>query len=61
MLGVFLLQYSPLINVCMFMHYECMKIMKFGNKYKKHLRGSTQATIQPLAIILTMALWVRSV
>ena len=24
---------------------------------KKHLRGSTQATILPLAIILTVALW----
>ena len=28
------------------------------SKNKKHLRGSTQATIHPLAIILTMALWV---
>ena len=26
-------------------------------KNKKHLRGRTQATIQPLAIILTAALW----
>ena len=28
-----------------------------GSKRKKHLRGSTQATIHPLAIILTPALW----
>ena len=27
-----------------------------GSKNKKHLRGSTQATILPLAIILTTAL-----
>ena len=28
-----------------------------GSKNKKHLRGSAQATIHPLAIILTAALW----
>ena len=28
-----------------------------GSENKKHLRGSTQGTILPLAIILTMALW----
>ena len=28
-----------------------------GSKNKKHLRGSTQATIHPLTIILTAALW----
>ena len=34
-------------------HY---KILKLGSKSKKHLRGSTQAPIHPLAIILTAAL-----
>ena len=28
-----------------------------GSRNKKHLRGSTQATILPLPIILTAALW----
>ena len=38
---------------------ERTKILVFlGSKNKKHLRGSTQATIHPLAIILTAALWV---
>ena len=30
--------------------------MQLGSKNKKHLRGSTQPTIHPLAIILTAAL-----
>ena len=31
-------------------------LVKFVSKIKKHLRASTQATIHPLAIILTVAL-----
>ena len=30
---------------------------RLGSKHEKRLRGSTQATILPLAIILTAALW----
>ena len=33
--------------------HECSWVVK----NKEHLRGSTQATIHPLAIILTAALW----
>ena len=32
-------------------------LVQEGSKNKKHLRGSTQAAIHPLAIILTAALW----
>ena len=37
-------------------HKPCVS-PELGSKNKKHLRGSTQATILPLAIILTAALW----
>ena len=37
-------------------HYNCKNIISLGSKNEKHLRGSTQATIPPLAIILTSAL-----
>ena len=40
-LGVFMLQYSPLVSIC---------------KSKKHNRGSKQVMIHPLAIIPTTAL-----
>ena len=32
-------------------------LVYLGSKNKKHHRGSTQATIHPLAIMLTAALW----
>ena len=32
-------------------------LVKLGSKNKKHLRGSTEATIHPLDIILSVALW----
>ena len=59
MLGVFQLQYSPLVNVCIIVHYEnCWVVkIKLGSKIKKRIRGSIQVTVQPLAIILTTALW----
>ena len=56
-LGVFLLQYFPLVKIWMPLHYNARKLILLGSKNKKHLRGSTQATIHPLAIILTVALW----
>ena len=54
-LGVFLLQYFPLVNV-----RKCCALIVFtgihlGSKNKKHLRGSTQAKMHPLALILTLA------
>ena len=40
-------------NVRKCMYYYCINM---GSKNKKHLRGSSRATILPLDIILTMAL-----
>ena len=38
------------------LHYNCINMNIIGSKNKKHVRGSIQATIHPLAIILTAAL-----
>ena len=55
--GVFLLRYFPLVKTYKPLHFNAEKLIELGSKNKKHLRGSTQATILPLAIILTVALW----
>ena len=41
------------------LHYICINVstVELGSKNKKQLRGSTQATIHPFAIIPTVALW----
>ena len=52
--GVFLLQYFPLIKIGKPLHYNCINM--FSSKNSKHLKGSIQATILPLAIILMVAL-----
>ena len=56
-LGVFPLQYFPIVKIWKPLHYKAEKLIYLGSKSNKHLRGSTQATIHPLAIILTAALW----
>ena len=55
-LGVFLLQYLPLVKIWKQLHYNADKLIYLGSK-NKNLRDRTQATILPLAIILTAALW----
>ena len=56
-LEVFLLQYFPLVNIWKCCIIIALTWIYMGSKHKKHLRGSTQATIHLLAIILTTALW----
>ena len=57
-LGVFLLQYAPVGKRYKLLYENSINMKKkFGSKNKKNLRGSTQATIHPLAIILSPALW----
>ena len=36
-LGVFLLQYSPLVNVWNIMHFNCLSVNIVDSKNKKHL------------------------
>ena len=47
----------PSCHYVKILYHNCIDVNIVGNKNKKHLRGSTQATIHPLAIILTAALW----
>ena len=55
-LGIFRKEYFRLVtNWCKWTKHTKM-LVKLSSKNKKHLRGSTQARINPLAIILTAAL-----
>ena len=58
--GAFLLQNFPLVYILKPMYFNCIKINIVGGRNKKHLRDSTStlASIQPLVIIPTTALWV---
>ena len=47
----------PTCQYMKMMHHNYIDMNIVGSKHKKHLGGSTQATIHPLAIILTAALW----
>ena len=52
--------FVAILPSCQYMkilHYNCTDMNITGSKNKKHLRGSTQAIIHPLGIILTAALW----
>ena len=49
--GVFMLQYHLVVNVCIIMHYQCMTVDLVDNN-RKHFRGSPQATVHPLAIMI---------
>ena len=43
------MQYFPLVKIRKRLHYNCINMHIVGySKNKKHLRGSTQATIHPL-------------
>ena len=56
-LGVFLLQKLPQFKILEILNYESTNInILLGSKNKKNLRGSTEATIHSLVIILTGAL-----
>ena len=51
------MQYFPLVKIGKSLNYNAEKLILLGSKNKKHLRGSTKATIHSFAIILTVALW----
>ena len=53
---VFLVFYYP-PEVSRVKYWGLGVLIKLGSKNKKHLKGSTQATIHPLAIILTATVW----
>ena len=56
-LGVFRKEYSRLVTKTVQIEKTNTDILVWlGSKNKNHLRGSTQAIIHPLAIILTLAL-----
>ena len=55
-LGVFLLQYFPLVKILNLLHYNYINKNIVWYENKKHLRGNTQATIHLLSIILPNAL-----
>ena len=56
-LGVFRKEYFRLVTKYHKKKKCPKKVVQLGSKNNKHLGGTTQATIHPLAIILTAALW----